>query len=130
LVVAAAVLREDGSLLAARRIGKSAGFWELPGGKVEDGEGPLGALQREIREELGISICFASQDGMEVGDGFTIDEDRILRVYKCALSHASQIPLVNGSHEEIRWLEVDEWLDVEWLPVDLEAVLLLRSTLI
>ncbi len=32
------------------------GMWEFPGGKVEDGENYENALQREIREELGVEI--------------------------------------------------------------------------
>jgi 8-oxo-dGTP diphosphatase len=127
VVVAAAILREDGSLLAARRIGKSAGFWELPGGKVEDGETSLEALSREILEELEVHISFDESSHFEVGQGFAIDNQRMLRVYRCALADANQIPVVSGSHDQIRWLNVDEWLDIEWLPVDLEAVLLLRS---
>lgn len=111
--------------MAARRIGKSAGFWELPGGKVEDGESPLDALSREIVEELGVHISFDESHAIEIGDGFDIDDDRVLRVYKCALADASEIPVVNGSHDETRWLNVNEWLDVEWLPVDREAVLFL-----
>jgi len=57
-VVAAVVLREDGSfLLGQRPVGKVyAGYWEFPGGKVEPGETPPAALARELHEELGIEV--------------------------------------------------------------------------
>ncbi len=48
-------------LLAQRPEGKAyAGYWEFPGGKVEPGETRLAALQREIREELGIEVLAAT----------------------------------------------------------------------
>lgn len=48
--------RADGMVLLAQRpAGKSyAGWWEFPGGKIEAGESPGVALQRELEEELGI----------------------------------------------------------------------------
>jgi len=61
LVAAAALVRGDGRLLLAQRpAGKQmAGLWEFPGGKVEAGESPQGALARELREELGVSVAEA-----------------------------------------------------------------------
>lgn len=61
LVAAAALVRSDGRLLLAQRPeGKAmAGLWEFPGGKVEAGESPQGALKRELQEELGLTVCEA-----------------------------------------------------------------------
>lgn len=60
--VAAAVLqRPDGTFLLAQRPPDKiwAGFWEFPGGKVEQGESAHDALVRELREELGIEVMTA-----------------------------------------------------------------------
>ena len=61
IVSAAALVRSDGRLLLAQRPeGKTmAGLWEFPGGKVEAGESPQGALARELKEELGIAVTEA-----------------------------------------------------------------------
>jgi 8-oxo-dGTP diphosphatase len=60
-VVAAVIERPDGAfLLAQRPAGKVyAGWWEFPGGKVEAGEPPARALERELHEELGIEVVKA-----------------------------------------------------------------------
>ncbi len=57
-VVAVALGREDGRWLMHRRPPEKhhGGLWEFPGGKVEPDEVPDFALEREIREELGIVL--------------------------------------------------------------------------
>ena len=57
--VAAGILTDDlGRVLIAQRPEGThqAGWWEFPGGKLLSGESAEDALQRELAEELGISI--------------------------------------------------------------------------
>ena len=51
--VVAAVIERDGKILICqRRRGQAHELkWEFPGGKVENGETPDQALERELREE-------------------------------------------------------------------------------
>ena len=56
-VVAALIVRDGRLLIARRPEGKHmAGRWEFPGGKLEKGESPEEAIEREIREELEIEV--------------------------------------------------------------------------
>lgn len=57
----AVLVRPDGRVLLGQRPpGKTwAGWWEFPGGKIEEGETPVQALQRELHEELGIEVTEA-----------------------------------------------------------------------
>jgi 8-oxo-dGTP diphosphatase len=58
-VVAALITSDQGQrvLVQQRPTGKArALLWEFPGGKVEPDETDEGALQRELREELGVEL--------------------------------------------------------------------------
>jgi 8-oxo-dGTP diphosphatase len=54
--VVAGFLKKDQKILVGQRPENHslAGLWEFPGGKIEIGETPEQALQRELNEELGI----------------------------------------------------------------------------
>lgn len=61
--------REGRFLLTSRPEGKVyAGYWEFPGGKLEAGETVEQALQRELHEELGLTIGTAYPWKVELMD--------------------------------------------------------------
>lgn len=64
-MVAAALVDGAGRVLVAQRpAGKwQAGRWEFPGGKIEPGESEEAAMQRELREELGVRVRRARRLG-------------------------------------------------------------------
>ena len=58
IVVSIALINNEYEILLSKRPEKKhlSGFWEFPGGKVEEGETPEKALIREVKEELNIEI--------------------------------------------------------------------------
>lgn len=117
VVVGAAVL-DGGRLLAARRSAPPAlaGRWELPGGKVEDGETPEQALVRELHEELGVE----AEPLERIAGEWALRPGFVLRVWSARLVSGRPRPLQD--HDELRWLAPDEERDVDWLDQDRPAV--------
>jgi 8-oxo-dGTP diphosphatase len=61
--------RKGRFLLTSRPEGKVySGYWEFPGGKLEQGENVEQALRRELHEELGITIAAVQPWKIELVD--------------------------------------------------------------
>ena len=51
------LLERDGKVLLTKRaVEPRRGYWDLPGGFLEEGEEPLAGLRREFREETGLEV--------------------------------------------------------------------------
>ncbi|MEG8276719.1 (deoxy)nucleoside triphosphate pyrophosphohydrolase [Streptomyces sp. AHA2] len=124
IVVVGAALIEDGQLLAARRSApvELAGRWELPGGKVEPGETPEAALERELREELGVD----AEAGARVPGEWPLKPPYVLQVFTARLRPGSAAPEPLQDHDELRWVGSGDVWEVRWLDQDVPAV---RQTL-
>ena len=112
--VVAAIIVRGGKVFATQRgYGEWKGWWEFPGGKMEDGESPVDALKREIREELDAEI--------EVGELLeTVEWDYpafhlTMHCFICTLKSES---LHLNEHEAAEWLTRETLHSVKWLPAD------------
>ncbi len=114
-VVAAVIFDDEGRVLLARRPkGKHmGGLWEFPGGKVGDEESPAGALEREIREELGVEI--------EVGEPLTFAVhcepalEILLLFYRAVITSGTPVGLEG---QELAWAAISDLYGYEMPPAD------------
>ncbi len=122
-VVAALILDVAGRVLATQcPPHKHGGGWEFPGGKIEPGETPDAALQREIAEELGVQVSVGKML-------HTVEWDYPafhLRMY-CMICHITHGELVLREHVAYRWLFADALHSISWLPADVDILPYLES---
>jgi 8-oxo-dGTP diphosphatase len=117
--VVCAIIEHRGRFLAAKRAqGQSnALLWEFPGGKVKDGEAVEDALRRELLEELGVIIKVVSPltHVFHTYPWISID----LIPFICSIASGSPGP---HEHAEIRWVDKEEALKLDWAPADMPVL--------
>lgn len=116
--VVAAVIRTENEIFTTQRgHGDFKGFWEFPGGKIEEGETPQEALIREIREELDTEISVG-----ELIDTIEYDYSNFHLSLSCFWAEIVSGDLVLKEHNAAKWLTKDELDSVEWLPANITLV--------
>ena len=117
IVAACALLDREGAVLIAKRPqGRPlAGLWEFPGGKVEPGEEPEGALIRELNEELGIEIEKRDLTPLTFASHAYSDFHLLMPVYLC---RRWQGRVAAREGQELLWVKPDSLHLYDMPPAD------------
>lgn len=117
-VSAALILRTSSSgvkevFATARGYGEWKGWWEFPGGKIEEGESAEEACVREIKEELDTLVIPLENLGLVEYDypNFHLSMNCIV----CQIKEGS-LKLLEA--QDACWLSKENLESVKWLPAD------------
>ncbi|MCD8339414.1 MAG: (deoxy)nucleoside triphosphate pyrophosphohydrolase [Burkholderiales bacterium] len=126
--VVGAAIESGGRILCLRR-GKckneeSSFKYEFPGGKVEEGETPETALQRELLEELNIEVPVVPENYLSTS---VHEFDHMIVELSVYLVHASKVKFSLKEHIQYIWLDAKDLPSLEWSPADVAAVKLLAA---
>ena len=117
--VVAGIIWKEGQILLARRGSHKhlAGKWELPGGKIESGESAENALERELKEELGIVT--------DTGEFFDFNIHHYSSISIKLLAYDStyisgEISL--SDHDKVEWVEIANLIHYDFAEADIPLV--------
>lgn len=118
-VVAAIIENNVAEILCALRSNTMSlpNLWEFPGGKIDNGESGLEALEREIKEELLCDITIISPF-----DDVTHEYENLivrLATFKCQI--ISGTPTAT-EHAKLIWLKREYLNSLVWAPADISTI--------
>jgi 8-oxo-dGTP diphosphatase len=118
-VVAALILHRDKILCCQRTEHQALALkWEFPGGKIELGETPAQALQRELEEELGI----VAQVGREITQVlYTYQNGNSVNLHFYLVERFDK-ELQNRIFRDVRWVKRSDLPSLDFLDADKELV--------
>lgn len=93
--------------------------WEFPGGRIRYGEEPGQAIEREIREELGINVSVLRLLHAQ-SNIYSSKKHYLVLYYECQA-------LVAAAPDNCRWVPLDDLEELPVLPGTREAARTLKS---
>lgn len=120
-IVVAALIESRGKLLVCQRRRDSAFgcMWEFPGGKVEPGETPQQALERELREEIGVTARVGAELYRTKHKYAEMADAIELIFFACDVGEAE---VKNLDFEQIAWRGPKDLRAMSFLPADRELI--------
>lgn len=111
-----AVIERDGKVLVVRDPRIERVIWELPGGRLNEGEEPKAGLARELFEELGIAcqvheVIYMSQF-LQGSEG----KNALMLAYRVTIAADAQFTLEKNEVSEIKWVTKEEVDCLEFFP--------------
>ena len=128
IVSAISLVDRDGRILISKRSENKfmPGYWEFPGGKLEEGETPGQCLIREIKEEINIDLenfCFSPLT-------FSLNEynefNILLLLYIC---REWEGVIIAKESQELKWSFSKDLYDCNLLPADKELIPYIRDSI-
>mgnify|MGYP001182695146 FL=1 len=120
-IVCGTLLDEDRFLIGQRLNSDDIypNLWELPGGKIEDGETPYDAIVREWKEELDIQIK----------PYYHIPEREMngILVHPYLIKYESGKPKLND-HQKVRWITLNEINDYDFTPISKKVLYIIKGS--
>ncbi|MNT37567.1 CTP pyrophosphohydrolase [compost metagenome] len=114
-VVCGIIFKDDLVLICRRKPEKSlGGYWEFPGGKVEDGESNEESLLRELIEELNLKVKIKQHffDTVHQYDNGAIE----LISFIC---ETENIASESTDHDQLEWVKISDLLNWKLAPADI-----------
>lgn len=115
------IFDDDGNLLLVKRSSNDRhypGFWEVPGGKIDEGQDLESSLEREVMEETGLEVELASElvsaDSSVVTSGPYNGMTYV--VMMCIGKVQGGTLQLSDEHEDCKWVSQEEAYECDITP--------------